>query len=678
MKQLKIFLGDLTYDTITLATEAFPLNIGFVASYCLSKHPNNVKIKLFKYIDKIEKEIQKNPPDVLGLSNYAWNRRIGLEIFRVFKKNNPNGITVWGGPNFPLDIESQKKFMSKFPEVDVYIPIEGEIGFSNLIDKILKSNYTKDIFEKPIDGCIIRDKYGDLQYSNPGIRIKSLDEIPSPYTSGLLDEFFDGKLSPMFQTNRGCPFSCSFCVDGSDRVRQVNNFGMERIESDLNYIAQHVPKNTHSLFISDLNFGMIPRDLEICKILTKLKQTYGFPKQIQATTGKNSKERIINAIKELNGALRIYMSVQSLDETVLKNIKRSNISPQQLIALAPTIKEANLRTTSEVILGLPGESYESHIQTLRDLVKAKMDDIQVYTCMMLDGAEMNIPKERERWGLKTKYRLLARDFTKLSNGKKIMEIEEVVTSSDTLSFEEYVKLRSLAFALWVTNKGIVYDPILKFLRQNEIDAFELFNILHKNLEYAPSSIKQIFKEFENATINELWDSPEEIENHYQNEKEYQKLVDGEEGINVMYHFHAKVISHHMDDWTNYTLKIVKELLVENKIIDDEIFEQFENISNYCRGISHNPLGENRSFTNPKFNFEFDIPNWINQNNDKKLNEFKCLKTTMEFILSEEQIKLVDDKLAIFGNTPSGRSQAIKRIPIQMLWRRPKILNNEIN
>jgi radical SAM superfamily enzyme YgiQ (UPF0313 family) len=673
LKSLKIFLGDLTYDTITLATESFPLNIGFVASYCLSKYPNNVDIKLFKYIDKIEKAIEENPPDVLGLSNYAWNRRIGLEIFRIFKKNNPNGITVWGGPNFPLDLESQKIFMKKHPEIDVYVPVEGEVGFSNFIGKILESDSKEEIFMNPIEGCIIRDKQDNLQYSNPGIRIKSLDEIPSPYTNGLLDEFFDGKLSPMFQTNRGCPFTCSFCVDGADVVRQVNNFGMDRIVSDLNYIADHVPNNTHSLFISDLNFGMIPRDIEICKILAKLKDTHGFPKQIQATTGKNSKEKIIKAIKELHGALRIYMSVQSLDEKVLTNIRRSNISPQQLIALAPTIKEANLRTTSEVILGLPGESYQSHVQTLRDLVKAKMDDIQVYTCMMLDGAEMNTPKEREKWGLQTKFRLLPRDFTKLSNGKKVMEIEEVIVSSNTLTFKEYVELRLLAFALWVTNKGIVYDPILKFLRQNKIDAFELFNRIHKNLEFAPSSIKQIFKEFENATIKELWDSPEEIENHYQNEKEYQKLIDGEDGINVMYYFHGKVVSTNMDDWTNYTLEIAQDLLLENKKMDNETLEQFENISNYCRGISHNPLGEDRNVTNPKFNFNYDIQKWINENSDKNLKEFKFSKIQMEFVLSNEQIKLVEDKLTIFGNTPSGRSQAIKRIPIQMLWRIPKII-----
>ena len=55
-------------------------------------------------------------------------------------------------------------------------------------------------------------------------RIKSLDEIPSPYLTGILDEFFDGRLVPMIQTNRGCPFSCTFCVDGSASVNKESIF----------------------------------------------------------------------------------------------------------------------------------------------------------------------------------------------------------------------------------------------------------------------------------------------------------------------------------------------------------------------------------------------------------------------------------------------------------------------
>ncbi len=675
MKKLKIYLGDLTYDTITLATEAFPLNIGFIASYCLSKFQENVDIKLFKYIDDIEQAISEDPPDVLGLSNYAWNHRVGLEIFRIFKQQNPNGLTVCGGPNFPLDLDSQEIFMKQYPEIDVYVPVEGEIGFSNFINQILTKK-RNELFEKPIDGCITRNADGILQYYNSGIRLKNLDEIPSPYTFGLLDKFFDGKLSPMIQTNRGCPFSCTFCVDGTDLVKQVNQFSIERVKKDLEYIANHVPQNTHSLFISDLNFGMIPRDLEFCDFLANLKEQFGNPSQIQATTGKNSKERIINAIQSLHGALRIYMSVQSLDDKVLTNIKRSNISPQQLIALAPAIKKADLRTTSEVILALPGESYQSHIQTLSDLVKAKMDDIQVYSCMMLNGAEMNTPEERTKWGLKTKFRILPRDFKKLKNDKIVMEIEEIVISSNTLTFDEYVELRLLAFSLWVTNKGVVYDPLLKFLRENDIDVFELFSRFPKQLNNAPLSVKKVFDQVHDSTINELWDSPELIENFYQNNEEFQKLLDGEAGINVMYYYHAQIVADYMDDWTNYALKISRNLLEENYKFNDEIFEQFTDICNYCKGISHNPLGKDRKFTNPKFDFIYDIQTWINDNNNLKLNNFKfSSKTKLNFNLSDEQFNLVEDKLSIFGNTPSGRSQAIKRIPIQTLWRKAQLYSN---
>ena len=132
-----------------------------------------------------------------------------------------------------------------------------------------------------------------------------------------------------------------------------------------------------------------------------------------------------------------------------------------MLALYPALKEANLQTTSEVILGLPGETFENHIQTLRDLVKARMDEIVVHTCMLLDGSEMGLPEERKKWEMKTKFRVLQRDFAELSNGKKVIEYEEVVVGSKTMTFEEYIELRVLAFIIFVTNQGIVFDAIQK-------------------------------------------------------------------------------------------------------------------------------------------------------------------------------------------------------------------------
>ena len=130
----------------------------------------------------------------------------------------------------------------------------------------------------------------------------------------------------------------------------------------------------------------------------------------------NSKEKIIHAIKELNGSLQMLMSVQSMDPVVLKNIRRDNISLDQMMGLIPAIKEVGLSTMSECILGLPGETFQSHVDTLRNLVRAKIDNIQVFTCMMLPGSELATPEERKKWNLETRFRILPRDFTKLKNG----------------------------------------------------------------------------------------------------------------------------------------------------------------------------------------------------------------------------------------------------------------------
>ena len=676
---LRIYLGDLTYDTVTLSTEAFPLNIGFIASYCKKLFGDAVNITLFKYISDLEENILSSPPDILALSNYAWNKRIGLEMFNIFKQENHNGLCIFGGPNFPLDMPSQKKFMITNKEVDIYIPLEGEVGFSNIVEKILSENITEKLTENlskyAIDGCIMRDKDGNMKFTIPEIRTKHLDEIPSPYSYGLMDKFFDGKLSPVIQTNRGCPFLCTYCVDGNSAVMKVNNFSIERIKSDLLYISQHVPKTTKSMIISDLNFGMMPRDLEICDYISEMQSEYDFPRQIQAATGKNSKERIIEAIKRLNGALRLWMSVQSMDEQVLANVKRSNISLEHTLALAPVIKKSNLRTSSEVILGLPGESYDTHIETLKKLVKAKIDSIVVYTCMMLDGSEMNTPQERNKWDFKTKFRILPRDFVKLQSGKKIVEIEEVIIGSNTLSFDEYVKLRLISFAMYITNIGIVFDPLLKFLRENEIDVFELFLNSFVDIKNSSKNVQNIFTLFEKSTKNELWDTPEEIIEHYQNDKNYQKLLDGEDGLNVLLHYYAMMVGESMDEWCDHVLKTGKKLLKNNNYNNPEILEQYDSISNYCRGLSFNILGENRLETNPQFSFNYDIEKWL-ESTDEKLDFFKLNQTReLIFTLTEKQYQYVQDKVEVFGTSAIGKSMTIKRTPLEYLWRHAIVAGN---
>ena len=677
MKPLKIYLGDLTHDTIVVSTEAFPLNVGYIAAYCKKRFGDSVDITLFKYIKDLENAIRDSPPDILGLSNYCWNHRVGLEMFRVLTKYNPDALRVWGGPNFPLDLPSQEEFLKKYPEVDIYVPVEGETGFSNIVEIALNAKSKKEIrqmvLSQPIPACITRKHDGRLVYADY-TRIRDLDEIPSPYLMGLMDKFFDGKLTPMLQTNRGCPFSCTFCVDGTDLVKQVNQFSLDRVNADINYMATHVPENTHSMHISDLNFGMMPRDIDVCKTIGDVKKKYGYPLNVLATTGKNSKEKIINAIKLLDGALRFTMSVQSMDPEVLQNIRRDNISVDHMLALGPTIKEAKLSTASEVILGLPGETHASHIRTLSDLVHAKLDSIQVYTCMILPGSELYTPKERKKWGLKTKFRVLPRDFTVI-NEKKVIEIEECVISSNTLAFDEYVELRMIAFSIGMTSNGGIYGALLKFLREKVIDVFELFLQTIKRLNSAHPNIQHVFDLYKKATLDELWDSAEDIERHYQDDKEYKKLLNQEVGMNVMQFHNALVTAEYMNEWTEYMLDISYSLLKDLNTFDDETYNQFQSISNYVRGICYNVLERNRMATNPEFIFDYDVQRWLDDLQERTLNHFKLPnKIRMSFRLTEQQFKLVEDELDIHRDNPTGRGQVIKRVPITMLLRQPVVIN----
>ena len=672
MEKLKIYLSNLTYDTISIATDAFPLNIGCLASYCGKKFEDKVDISLFSYIDELDKKIQESPPDILGMSNYIWNYNIGREFFKMMKKKNPNTILVWGGPNFPLDWPSQEKFMERHSEFDIYVPIRGELGFTNIVEKVLEKGFPinkYEILNETIPGCITRDQTGKVSYAFDNKQIKKLDEIPSPYTTGILNKFFDGKLNPLIQTSRGCPFECTFCTDGSDLVNQVNQFSKSYIANELQYIVEHVPDTVHTLHIADLNFGMLRGDLETCKVIKNLEEKYGYPKQILATTGKNRKEQIIDALHLLDGTMSLYMSVQSMDKQVLTNIRRDNISLDHMMALAPAIKETGLLTKVEVILGLPGESYQSHIDTIRKMVAANMDDITIFTCIVLQGSELATPKERKKWDFKTKFRIVPRCFGVLSNGKKICEYEEVIIGSNSFTFDEYVELRLVAFVMWVNTKGVVFDSIMKFLRELGVDVFELHHNMVKNSKFATPEIIEVFNKFKKATIDELFDSPEEIVASIQNEKEYQKLLNEEIGINVVASYHAYVLFEIIEQWSNYLIKTAQNEINEKIQNNNEIKKQFEQIVNYTLGCSFNPLGKDRQSTNPEYMFDYDIKKWLADYNGNPLKSFKLdIPKKISFRFTDQQFKTVEDTVNRYADSLSGKGLAMKSISVMDLWR----------
>ena len=112
------------------------------------------------------------------------------------------------------------------------------------------------------------------------------------------------------------------------------------------------------------------------------------------------------------------------------------------------------------------------------------------------------------------------------------------------------------------------------------------------------------------------------------------------------------------------------------IYDDKLKNQFESVANYCRGLSHNVLGQDRLDTNPTYDFEYDIPSWLTPKNNKKLDNFKLdSKIKISFELDDDQFKMVQDNIDVYGHSRIGKSKTLKMLPNQKLWRRPLITSN---
>ncbi len=276
----------------------------------------------------------------------------------------------------------------------------------------------------------------------------------------------------------------------------------------------------------------------------------------------------------------------------------------------------------------------------------------------------------------SKHRILPRDFAKLGNGKIVMETEEVVIGTEQMTFDEYVKLRLFNFLLRVTSTDKVYAPLKKFLKEYDIKLFDLVEKMSKNLNNAPDSVKDICTAYRRSTIDELWDSSEELIANYQKESEYQKLLDGKAGINVLYHYQALVMVSSMSEWTEYVFTTLKDLLIERKQFNKTQSSQFNDVVNYTLGTSFNPLGKNRMLINPTYEFNYNITEWLNNNARLSLSRFKLSsKKEIEFRFTEDQFNTIQNRLAQFDDNLVSISKALFTgtiIPSHYFWRNPFI------
>jgi len=293
----KVYLADLRYDySGVLANDCMPLGVAYMKAVMDSEDKSReIDSRLFVYPARLAAALREDPPDVLMVSNYVWNEALSYHFCEIAKSIDQGILTVMGGPNISLEPDRQVAYLNAHPSLDVYCLGEGDFRGHEIVQLFLDSGFSiKSLGAKAIPSAVYRNPEGQTVIDLTHPRSIDVDEIPSPWLTGIQDEFFDGKLAPMIETNRGCPFTCTFCVQGTSFYTKVHNFSVDRIKEEIQYIARKIKQASPkmgTLRIADSNYGMFERDVEISGYIGQMQRDYGWPTFIDATTGKNRPDR---------------------------------------------------------------------------------------------------------------------------------------------------------------------------------------------------------------------------------------------------------------------------------------------------------------------------------------------------------------------------------------------------
>jgi len=480
---MNIKVGSVQINNSFSGQNYYPYSVGLLQAYAQKylKEPDRYVFLLPIYNRlKIEEAIDHLAnADIVLFSVYVWNFRLSLKIAEELKSRYPEIFIVFGGPHVP-DIANE--FMKKYPFIDIAAHKEGE----RIIVPLLE-NYDKRKKWKEIPSISYIDEQGKYIQNQLAVRIKDLDEIPSPYLNNifkpLMDANPDEEWLVMWETNRGCPFSCTFCDWGSATAAKVNKFGLERLNAELEWIKD---QKVEFIFCCDANFGILPRDYEIAKYAAKIKEKYGYPKRLSVQNTKNARDRAYKVQKFLSDSglnKGVTLALQSLDETTLKYIKRDNISLDTYQDLQHRFTKDKIETYTDMIIGMPGETYDSFFDGISDVINnGQHNRIQFGNLSVLPNAEMGEAEYQKKHGMEIVETEIINLHGSLLENEEIFEREQLVIATNTMSREDWVKIRAIA---WQTG----------FLHFNKVMQIP-FILLHKVADLTFRELIEIFSKEE--------------------------------------------------------------------------------------------------------------------------------------------------------------------------------------
>jgi hypothetical protein len=372
-----------------------PYSAGVVWSYSLQDPWVRDNFSVTEWIwrrDALEPLAQRLAQNnMVTFSTYVWNHRYNYALARRIKEINPGVLTVFGGPEVAI---TDPDLFVKEPFMDLVICYEGEITFKRVLEHFEQGDW------ESVPGLLI-NRNGVAVKTQDAERIDTLDQVPSPYLSGIFDQMIADHPEVTWQgtleTNRGCPYACTFCDWGSLTYNKVKKFELERVFAELEWMAR---RNFDWISITDANFGMYPeRDGMIADKIIEMQEKFGSPRTFSVAWAKNQKKEVIDIVKKLLDARGfnqgLTLSVQSLDHDVLENIRRKNMEMNKLNEVFELCDQRNIPAYTELILGLPGETLETWKKNFYALYELNQHTgITTFQAQLLENAEMNLLQKK--------------------------------------------------------------------------------------------------------------------------------------------------------------------------------------------------------------------------------------------------------------------------------------------
>ena len=458
-----------------------PYAAGCIQAYCLTSEVVKSNYSFGKFIytkEPVNGVIGKldNPYMVL-FSCSVWNMEYNKAVAAEIKKAYPKCFVTFGGHNVTANGEE----LEKYDFVDFVTHRFGEEPTKELLEALAIGSDLSDVAN-----ISFRDTNGEI------ITTKNIpqtsDCYPSPYLEGTFDEILKDNISfsALFESNRGCPNSCAFC-DWSSLKSKVRLFSMERVKAELDWFVEH---KIEYIYCIDANFCLFDRDAEIADYVVFCKEKYGYPQIFKVFFTKNRFNYVFDVSTKffrsgLDKAKTI--SFQSMDPQVLVNVGRKNISTDFFKELIRKYNELNITTFSELILGLPGETYESFCEGVSSLIEnGQHYAINIYPCELLPNSQMGQKEYKEKFGIKSTripFKLIHSNDTKDST--QITEYSEYITSTNSMSKDDWAE--ALVFSYYIQglhNLGLLRAVAMYCCNEYKISYADFYNQL---LSYSASN-----------------------------------------------------------------------------------------------------------------------------------------------------------------------------------------------